>query len=300
MSMRKIVALIALMLVGATVSNAAPNGVSVEVSLEQNQFLPGEDNVVAVRITNVSGRDIELGQDNQWLSFTVQSDRGTVVPRSGEVPVSGKFTLHSAQVGTRRVNIAPYFNFNGPGRYRVTATVNLPQWKQQVTSKAGTFMVMTGVKIVDAPELEFGVPPKAGDTSQAPEIRHYLLEKASYVNHMKLYLRVTDVNGRTLRVQPVDRMVSFSRPEAQIDQRSNVHILHQIGAHDFNYSVLNPDGEILARQTYQYTATRPTLRKNEEGKVYVAGGIRLISARDFPPATASIPATKPDAQTATP
>lgn len=300
MSMRKIVALIALMLVGVTVSKAAPNGVSVEVSLEQNQFLPGEDNYVAVRISNASGRDLQLGADDQWLTFTIQSDRGTIVARSGTVPVAGMFTLHSAQVGTRRVNITPYFNFDGPGRYRVTATVNLPQWKQQVSSKPASFMVMTGVKIVDAPELEFGVPPKAGEANQAPEIRHYLLEKASYVNNLKLYLRVTDVNGRTLRVQAIDRMVSFSKPEAQIDERSNVHVLHQTGAHDFNYSVLNPDGELLLRQTYQYTATRPTLRKNEEGKIYVAGGIRMISARDYPPATASIPATKPDAQTATP
>jgi hypothetical protein len=298
--MRKIVALLALMLVGLAVSNAAPNGVSVEVSLEQTQFLPGEDCTVAVRITNVSGRDLELGNDNQWLTFTVLSDRGTLVPASGEVPVSGKFTVHSAQVATRRVNITPYFGIAGPGRYRVTATVNLQQWKQQVTSKPATFMVMTGVKIVDAPELEFGVPPKAGDENQPPEIRRYLLEKASYVNTLRLYLRVTDVNGKTLHVQPIDRMVSFSNPEAQIDGKSNLHVLHQTGARDFNYSVLNPDGELVSRQTYQYTATRPTLRKDTDGKVYIAGGIRLISSRDYPTATASIAAPKTDAPTATP
>lgn len=301
MHMRKIVALIALMLAGLAITNAAPSGVNVEVALEQAQFLPGEDVTVAVRVTNLSGREIELGADSQWLSFNVQGDGGYIVPRTGELPVTGKFTLQSAKVGTRRVNITPYFNFTRPGRYRVTATVNLPQWQQQVSSKATTFMILTGVHLANLPDLEFGVPPKAGETSQAPEIRKYVLEKATYSRELKLYLRITDSTGnRTLHILPIDRMVSFSTPEAQIDGNSDLHVLHQTGARAFNYSVINPDGEIVLRQTYQYTASRPTLRKNDEGKTFVSGGIRMISAHDFPTATASIPAPKQDAQTATP
>lgn len=301
MTMRKIVALIALMLAGVAITNAAPSGVSVEIALEQAQFLPSEDVTVAVRITNLSGREIELGNDNQWLSFYLQGEAGYVVPRTGDIDIAKTFTIPSAKVATRRVNITPVFNFTRPGRYRLTATVNLPQWKQQVSSKAANFMVLSGVHLANVPDLEFGVPPKAGDANQAPEIRKYVLEKASYMRELKLYLRITDSTGnRTLRVFPIDRMVSFSTPEAQIDGNSNLHVLHQTGARAFNYSVINPDGEIVSRQTYQYTATRPTLRKNEEGKIFVSGGIRMISAHDYPSATASIPAPKTDAQTATP
>lgn len=300
MHMRKIVALIALMLVGVGVAKAAPNGVSVEVTLEQDQFLPSEEMVAAVRITNMSGRDLELGADNQWLTFFIQGESGYVAPPTGEPQVTEKFVLHSAQVGTRRVNLTPYFNFTRPGRYYVTATVNLTNWKQQVSSKATPFMVLTGVPLVNVPEMEFGVPPKAGEADHAPEIRKYILEKATYYRDLKLYLRITDSFGKTLRVFPVDRMVSFSNPEAQIDGASNLHVLHQTGARAFNYSVFNPDGNLVARQTYQYTSSRPELRKNDDGKIYVRGGIRLISAKDFPTATASIPAPKPDAAPATP
>ena len=301
MHMRKIVALIALMLLGAGIAKAAPNGVSVEVTLDQDQFLPSEDLVAAVRVTNMSGRDIELGDDNQWLSFLIQGESGYVAPRIAEPQVATKFVLHSAQVGTRRVNLTPYFNFTRPGRFHVTATVNLAKWNQQVSSKPTPFMILTGVPLVNVPDLEFGVPPKAGEADHAPEIRKYILEKATYYHELKLYLRITDATGaRTLRVFPVDRMVSFSNPEAQIDGASDLHVLHQTGARVFNYSVFNPDGDLVARQTYQYTSTRPELRKNDEGKIYVRGGIRLISAKDFPTATASIPATKPDAAPSTP
>jgi hypothetical protein len=300
MRMRKIVALLALMLAGLTVVNAASIGVDVEVTLDQKDYLPGEDVVAIVRINNRSGREIELGGNSQWLSFNVQGERGYLIPKTGEVPLTDKIVVRSAQVVTRRVNITPYFDFARPGRYHVTATVNIAQWQQQLSSKPAMYMVMTGAHLVDAPELEFGVPPKAGDKNSAPEIRKYVLEKASYASSMKLYLRLMDANGRSLRVFPIDRMVSFSKPETQIDEGSNLHVLHQTGAHDFNYCIISPDGDIVLRQTYQYTATRPTLRKNDDGKVFVAGGIRLITARDYPPATASLSTTKPDAQTSTP
>ncbi len=298
--MRKIVALMALMLAGLAIANAAPSGINVEVALDQSQFLPGEDVTVAVRVTNLSGQEIELGNDNQWLTFNIQGDGSYIVPRTGEVPVAGKFTLQSAKVATRRVNITPYFSLTRQGRYRLTATVNLAQWKQQVSSRVTTFMIMTGVQLANVPDLEFGVPPKAGEANTIPEIRKYVLEKAAYARDMKLYLRITEATGKSLRVFPIDRMVSFSTPEAQIDGHSDLHVLHQTGARAFNYSVINPDGEVVLRQTYQYTSTRPVLRKNDDGKIFVGGGVRTISAHDFPPVTASIPATKTDAQTATP
>ena len=39
----KIVALIALMLVGVGIAKAAPNGVSVEITLDQDQFVPAKN-----------------------------------------------------------------------------------------------------------------------------------------------------------------------------------------------------------------------------------------------------------------
>jgi hypothetical protein len=114
------------------------------------------------------------------------------------------------------------------------------------------------------------------------------LLKASHLKELDLYFRLTDSTGKILRVFPIARMVSFSEPEAQIDRFNNLNVLSQIGARSFSYCVLSPEGQWVARQTYVYTDTRPVLRVNAEGMMYIAGGARLLSADDFPaPAPAS-------------
>jgi hypothetical protein len=47
--------------------------VSVEIVLEQEQFLIGEAIPAAVRITNRSGQTLRLGDEANWLSFTLET-----------------------------------------------------------------------------------------------------------------------------------------------------------------------------------------------------------------------------------
>jgi hypothetical protein len=129
-----------------------------------------------------------------------------------------------------------------------------------------------------------GLPPAPGATNQAPEVRRYFLQKVSLESGLKLYFQLTDATGaRTLRAFPIGPMTSFSDPEVQIDKFSNLHVLHQTGAQSFNYSVINALGQLLDRQTYEYTGTRPTLRSDNAGGVMVSGGVRRISSTDIPP-----------------
>ncbi len=78
-------------------------------------------------------------------------------------------------------------------------------------------------------------------------------------------------------------MVSFGRPEPQVDKFSNMHLLYQNGPHSYHYVVINPDGEIIARRTYDYGDKRPRLAPDTEGKVIVAGGVRRPTPNDIPP-----------------
>lgn len=120
-------------------------------------------------------------------------------------------------------------------------------------------------------------------TNAAPEVRRYSLLKVSYLKELKLYFRLTDSRGKILRVFPITRMTSFTVPEAQIDCFNNLHVLSQTGARSFNYGVINPKGQWVVRQTFMYTGTRPVLRVDAEGRIFVAGGARRLSADDFPP-----------------
>lgn len=258
--------------------NAAVNAVRVDLTLDQEQFLANEDVHIAVRITNRSGQELQLGKDADWITFTVDAKNHYVVSQLGDVPVQGEFSLASSKTGTKRANLTPYFDFRQVGRYQVTASVKIPQWEKEITSKPISFDLIKGTKLM---EFDIGVPAKNGQTNAQPEMRKYILQQAIYLNQMRLYLRLTDANDSAVfRVFPIAPMVSFSRPEAQVDGLSNLHVLHQTGAKSFNYSVIDPSGEIVTRQTYDYTSTRPVLRPGEDGKISIEGGLLRANLAD--------------------
>src|ERR1035441_4308176 len=222
--------------------------VTVEVTQDQDQFLPAEAVPTAVRITNRSGQTLRLGREQDWLTFSVQSHGDEFVTKIAEVPVVDEFVLDSSKVATKRVDLAPYFSLTRPGRYSIVATVRIKDWNQEITSPPRSFDVIEGAKLW---EQEIGVPNATGPTNASPEVRKFILQQANYLkSQLRLYVRLTDASGaRTFRVFPIGPMVSFSRPEPQVDRFSNLHLLYQDGAHSFRYTVVNPDGEVIARRT---------------------------------------------------
>ena len=266
-----------LLCLGASLCGATAQ-VKVEVTFPQDGFVQGESVMAAVRITNRSGQKLRLGGDDDWLTFAVESRSGFIVAKLGEVPVRGEFELDSSQVATKRVDLAPFFTLSQPVRYSATATVKIKSWDREVTSAAKSFDVVRGHIVW---EQEFGVPTPAGGL---PAVRRYVLEQANYLQSQKrLYLRLTDSSGlRAFRVFPIGQMVSFSKPEGQVDKWSVLHVLFADGPHSFSYTVFNPEGDLLLRQTYDYVASRPRLKIDEEGKISVTGGVRRLTVADVP------------------
>ncbi len=257
---------------------------TVEVLTDQNEFLPGEAMPITVRITNRSGQTLALGRGEGWLKFAIEARDGYVVYKNGDVPVDGEFTLQSSERANVRVNLAPYFRMPKAGNYSVTATVTIPEWGRQISSDPKGFDVISGAKLW---EQDFGVPKAAGDTNATPEMRHYALQEANYLrSRLMLYAQVTDDIGKINKVLPIGPMLSFGQPEAKVDKISNLHVLYQNGPRAFSYTVINPDGEIILRQTYDYT-TRPQLLPDKNGNIGVVGGERRITREDFPPPKSS-------------
>jgi len=125
--------------------------VKVSVILDQQQFLPGEDVPVKVRIINHSGQTLFFGENNQWLRVSIQAQDSFVVRNTGDVPVRGVFELPPSKMATKELNIAPYFDLNRPGRYEVVATVRIEEWNQTITSMPASFDVISGSKLWRGP-----------------------------------------------------------------------------------------------------------------------------------------------------
>jgi hypothetical protein len=279
---------------------AASAQVKVEVVLDQDQYLMGESLPTAVRIINRSGQTLHLGSEEGWLTFSIEPQGGSPVTQLGEVPVLGEFVLNSSQRATKRVDLAPYFSLNLPGHYYVVATLHIKAWGYDASSPPKGFDIIEGAKLW---EQSFGVPNSDGDSNAVPEIRKYILQEANYLrNQLELYLRVTDSSGgKAFKVFPIGRMLSFSRPEAQVDKLSNLHVLYQNGAHSFSYTVFDPSGNLLVRQIHDYVNTRPRLQPDAEGNFSVFGGVRRLTSQDLPalkstapPESAPPPSKSPD------
>jgi hypothetical protein len=268
--------------------------VKVEVSLDQDQFLPGESIVATARISNRSGKTLRLGTEPDWLAFTIETGEGVLVPSIDEVPVKGAFALESSSRGSKRVEISPHFNLTQAGRYKLIATVKVKEWGEELSSQPFIFNVMEGTRLW---EQDFGVPVKDKESDSPPEIRRYILQQANYLkNKLRLYLRVTDTAGlKVFKAIPVGTMLSFSHPEPQVDQNSNLHLLYQSWAHSFTYSVYNPEGDLLKREYYDYVGNRPRLNRDGDGRVTVTGGSRRPNPGETAQAdqpTAETPPTK--------
>jgi len=254
--------------------------VTVEVTQDQDQYLTGEALPVAVRITNRSGQALKLGAADDWLTFSMESREGRVVPSIGDPRVRGEFTLESSRVAIKHVDLAPYFSADQSGRYQIVASVRIPGWDREVASPPRYFDIVDGSTLW---EQDFGVPASSL-TNTAPEVRKYSLQQANYIRgQLRLYLRLSDASGRTLRVLPVGPVLSFSRPEPRVDSASSLHLLYQNGPRSFSYTAYNTDGELIARQTYDYAESRPRLGVKQNGEVVVMGGARRITLNDVPP-----------------
>jgi hypothetical protein len=253
--------------------------VTVELLTEQDEFLPGEAIPIVARITNHSGQTLAFGHEKGWLKFSVSAKEGYVGMRQEDIPTGEEFTLQSSEMAKVKLNLAPYFELNRPGHYQVTATVSIPEWKRQIKSDTKSIDVISGARIW---QQEFGLPKASTDTNGPPELRIYALQEANYLKrNLMLYAQVTDSGGRNNRVTPIGPMISFGQPTATVDKVSNLHVLYQNGPRTFSYTVINPNCEIMTRQTYEYTS-RLRMIADADGNITVEGGTRRIAPDDLP------------------
>jgi hypothetical protein len=252
--------------------------ISVEVVFDQETYLANEPLIAKVRISNASGQTIPMGKGPDWLTFSFEGRDNLIVTQKAPVPVEYEFKSESSTTSIRSINLEPYFNLGQPGRYSVVATVNLPGWGQSFSSRPKSFNITSGSRLW---EMNFGVP--TSKTNSVPEIRKYVLQQGNHIHDIRLYLRLMDAGGGiTYKVLTLGQMLSFSRPEPQLDKESNLHVLFQISARGFSYLVITPDGEFKVRRVYDYTDSRPILRADENGVIGVIGGIRRVTSNDLP------------------
>ena len=271
--MQKFLALFCALLASAAVARAQVN---VEMVLDDQQFLRGEPVTGRVKISNFSGQTLRLGEDPEWLAFLVTGTDGKALRALDSMPPVKPFTIGSAQSVTLRVDLAPYYDLQTAGRFGVSARMKFAQLEKEFTTESGKFDIISGVKVW---QTEVGVPGRT-----PPVVRKFALQQAAFFKETRLYARVTEANEADIvRVIALGALPSAGRPEAAVDNSSQMHVLFQAGQKNFIYAIITPEGEMIIRQTHEITGTRPRLRAEADGRILVSGGVRKISASDLPP-----------------
>ncbi len=255
--------------------------VTLSLQRDQEQFLPAERLPITVLIENQSGRTLTFGTHPRWLIFGVETRNGRVVAKLSDVPVDGEFVVESAERAKFTINLAPHFALQEPGQFSVTAQMAIPGTDQILSSSPIMIEILNGARLW---AQEFGIPPAPGKENDPPEIRKYLLQQANHLKHIRLYVRITDASEtRTFATFPAGTLVTFARPEPMVDKLGRLHLLHRFGLRSYTYHLIEPDGTVRIRQTYEISDSRPGLKVNAEGEVRVLGGIRRETSADLPP-----------------
>jgi hypothetical protein len=253
----------------------------VELSFEQESYLPHEPMYATVVIYNSSGQNLKLGRDNDWLSFSIEPSTGGVVKQIKAPDVIGEFDLPSASRARKMVNLAEAYELTRFGRYYITAVVRVPEWGGETftSQRPRPIGIATGVTLW---ESTFGLPGEQSDGP--PELRKFKLVQANHRKQLSLYVRITDQSEtENYSLFTLGALVGFSKPEPQMDRWSNLHVFYQDAAHTFRYFTITPDGLLLARQTWEIGESRPVMKVNSDGRISVTGGVRRVSASDLPP-----------------
>jgi hypothetical protein len=283
----------------AQAQRANPGTVELQIKLDQTLFLPGEPIEVEVALRNSAGRPLVFSPNDDWLnmnvfSITKQVGEGTKVAQFRPVLVKEAFILENAKAARMRVEISQAFALMIPGRYKLTAAAEYRGMTTPASAEPLILQITEGAKLW---EQQFGL--RAPETDAPVEMRKYALQRLTNLKDLRLYATISDASeGTIIRQVRLGRSAANDNPQAKLDRLSYLHVLHQTDPRLFAHTVINPQGELLRRETFEAVGgPRPGLRLDADGRVIVTSGVRVARPDDLP---ALQPAPAPAEPLATP
>ena len=239
--------------------------IQVDLKFKRLQYIAYEPVIATVRITNLAGRDIELRDDNDqhWYGFEVTANDGRLLAPLVQLP-EAPLQIAAGTSVTRKIDLTERFQVGDPGVYHVRANVYFADLNKYFYARAKVFEVTTARPIW---QKTVGVPG-------SDEVRTYSLMTNRFSDHTSLYVRVEDKSrGLVFSTYSLGRVIAFDEPHAEIDRENRLHVLQCAAPRLWAYSVVGLDGKLLQRADYAQTRNAPHLRRLEDGRVAVAGGV---------------------------
>jgi hypothetical protein len=237
----------------------------VDLKFKRLQYIAYEPVIATMTITNLAGRDVLLRDDNdqRWYGFEVTGDEGRSLPPLPH-PAEPPLKIAAGTTVTRKIDLTPLFPITDLGVYHVRANVFFADLNKFFYARAKVFEVTNARPIW---QRTVGDPGGSG-------VRTFSLMTNRFPDHTSLYVRVEDKeNSLVYATYSLGRVISFDEPHAEIDRDNRLHVLQCSAPRVWSYSVINPDGRLLKHETYSQTRTMPRLRRTNDARVAVSGGM---------------------------
>ena len=276
------------------VAAAAQAQIQVDLKLKRLQYIAYEPVVATLTITNRAGRDVELrdAAGQHWFGFEVTTGEGrSLGPMTKDTP-EPPLTIEAGKTVTRKINLTPIYPVSDFGTYHLRANVYFADLGKYFYSSTKVFQVTDARPVW---QKTVGVPDGVRGGGNT---RTFSLLSNRFPDHTSLYVRVENKeSGVVYSTFSLGRSIASDDPEAEFDRANQLHVLHCASPRSWAYARIGLNGELLERDVFMETKSRPHLRHTADGMIAVHGGMResLIaqSPRNPAPKLSTRPADPP-------
>lgn len=244
--------------------------IQVELKFQRLQYIAHEPVLATIRIANLSGRDIDLRDDNgqRWFGFEIKAGEDRLLAPLKQDASEPALHVEAGKTISRKIDLTPLFPVHDLGSYHVRANVYFPDLNRFFSSATKVFQVVDARPIW---QKTVGIPE---GTAGAGEARTYSLLLNRFPDHTALYVRVGNQNrGVVYTTYSLGHVLASDEPQAELDRANQLHVLHCAAPRNWAYSHIGLNGELLAHSTFLETKSRPRLRHTADGVIAVRGGM---------------------------
>lgn len=256
-----------LLLVGSAQLSAQ---LDVKIKSIRKEYMQGENVVMRVQITNMSGRELTLhDQPNvPWVDIQLMDSQGEMIGQSN-FPRFGALKLQANQSVGREITLNNYYDIKNAGMMRCKIFMHIPGDKIAYPSNTEFFDVSGGFPLWSI---------NVGNPRTGEQIR-YSVVHANSPGNKNLYVRISAVEAdRIYHCIPFGKWISYCKPLCVTDNINSLHVLYLATPESYVHMSVSTDGQRSKPRFFRrMDGSTPSMVKDAKGQVQV------INALEFDP-----------------
>jgi len=241
----------------------------VSLSSNRSELILGEPILLKISIRNSTDETITLENmpGHYWLHLrtSLATDNNSITPIArARFP---KINIPAGQSSSFEFDIKPFYNLYRDSKYKVIATLRMPDKRTTYSSNSCMFNLTSGASI-----KEFTIKHNG---------KRLIMRARSLQTKGKNCIFGQVVNKDTNKIVGASflgQFLNFTDPIFLLDKNQNLHMLCQSTPKFFSYAILSPSGNRIKYQLYKRTQGMLSLIPNN-GKINVIGAIPYIKPK---------------------